>query len=327
MGGFWPDPLAVCLGFVHIPGMDVDRIRGRARGRRGAGRLGLPWGLVGLLALVGPVRHALADANCEAWTASSGVDCQLWLARDCLEQCRPPAMLDNCVQQNLSECAPICTTQATPACVENCRPSCVGDCAQGKFECRESCSNTCNSRCEANCDESSDPRRCRAICAATCDTSCDGACMADAASCDVACEGSCRAACEGEIRALCQRGCQAQRWSRCSAEMTRACQIDCNDSGAIFCEGAYVGGGRELAECIDQVEQAGGQFHERAPIDREHQRAPQTAFALDTSVDEDAKGCALAGGPSGRGASSWLWLGVLGAAGPGLRRSRAWGRN
>lgn len=177
---------------------------------------------------------AFADENpCGKFDFSAGASCEIKVKGGCETECTPVHFE--------AACRGVCDVSADATCNVDCKAQCLTECDPGSIDCTGYCRGDCYGRCDSECSESD----CAAQCEASCNSECAVSCTAKPPSCETSCTKSCDASCKVEANINCDVDCYA--------DLEGGCKTQCEDpSGALFCNGQYVGTS-EIDACITYI--------------------------------------------------------------------------
>jgi hypothetical protein len=72
------------------------------------------------------------------------------------------------------------------------------------------------------------------------------------ATCTTKCNADCTGSCTATANEQCQEKCQASSYEQCEAQQSSSCTTQCQSSGAIFCDGNYVGAS-DVNQCVSAL--------------------------------------------------------------------------
>lgn len=183
---------------------------------------------------------AAAAANaqenpCGKFDFSQGISCKIEVEGGCDAQCTP-------LNFELA-CQGGCTADVNVSCTGDCEVECNAKCDPGTIDCTAGCDAECESRCNAECTLDDCSQECQSTCHANCDASCTGT----AATCEANCNECCHGACSATANINCD--------VNCYAELQGGCEVQCQEpSGALFCNGQYVGAA-DVDACIAYIQE------------------------------------------------------------------------
>ena len=252
---------------------------------------------------------ASADEACSGVRVDADASCEQRVEVGCSSSCDVDDVLLACAADLAASCRAECDLDADIQCTGDCTATCEQRCAVDDVVCDEECADECATTCVDQCTDADDPQKCRASCESTCGAECDVACgkLPVDASCFEHCEECCFGSCTAQINFDCQIGCQASAFTQCEELLTQECSASCGVGGTVYCDGQYVAGGDDVAQCTDALEDRGIEVDVKVDV-------------LDPreGLSERFGSCAVDPGPS-RNAG---WLAVLLAVGLVIRPRR-----
>ncbi|HHH12241.1 MAG TPA: hypothetical protein ENK23_09255 [Sorangium sp.] len=185
----------------------------------------------------------LSSASAVAQTAPCGkfdfsdgdFDCKIQVKASCSAQCTALSFEAGCTGS--------CTAKPDPNCVDPCGTSCIAECNPEKLDCFKGCHDECDAVVQAECEAKHPDQDCVEQAQAQCNVHCKDSCKVPPSNCQEHCE-SC---CVGGCNTLQNFDCDFD----CFASLEGSCTLQCDEpSGAIFCNGQYVGA-EDVSECIN----------------------------------------------------------------------------
>jgi hypothetical protein len=149
-----------------------------------------------------------------------------------------------------------CVAKPTPGCKDNCGPPCVAECDPSKLDCITGCHDECEQPFISDCQKAHPERDCANDAKASCTGYCRDQCKVQPSNCLEHCDTCCAGACTSLSNMECDLSCYAKLEGSCKAQ----CDAP---SGALFCNGQYVGAS-DVDACINALLAQGLQVNAEA---------------------------------------------------------------
>jgi hypothetical protein len=149
----------------------------------------------------------------------------------------------------IAGCEGGCTATATSQCTGSCGVSCIAQCDPSKLDCVQGCHDECEQPFIADCQAKHSDRDCVADAEASCTSYCRNQCQVQPSNCTEHCDTCCSGACTATVNLDCDISCYAK--------LEGGCRVQCQEpSGALFCNGQYVGAS-DVGSCINALLEQG----------------------------------------------------------------------
>ena len=254
---------------------------------------------------------ARAENPCGNFDFSGGISCKIEVEGGCTASCTPIKLE--------AGCSGGCTGTASTACVDDCGTQCVAQCDPALLDCFAGCHEECDQPTIDICQTEQPNADCVNQAKAQCDIHCNDACAVPATNCEEHCNQCCTGSCTTQVNFACD--------FQCFASLEGGCELQCSQpSGAIFCNGQYVGAS-DVEACIQYLAPPGiaGDVSARGSLQCDLSGCAADGDA-NAGIDSPVSGCAAAPGDKDAAASGVglaLFGLAVGLAGRRRRQRRA----
>lgn len=178
----------------------------------------------------------------------NGLNCEVRVKASCSADCSSLNFTAGCDGG--------CMGTPIPGCTDPCGATCVAECDPAKLDCIQGCHTECEQPFIDNCKAMHPERDCATDAKASCTSYCRKSCEVMPSGCLEHCDACCSGSCTSYANIECDISCYAK--------LEGSCKLHCDDpSGALFCNGQYVGAS-SVDACINALVAQGLQVNVQA---------------------------------------------------------------